>query len=91
MAQYEDKISDLTTQLNTEKQAHENTKKMYEDLLAENDELKQKADEAIINSEKIQHLTEENEDLKNRNEQLQAEVQLRCDQVKESLKQGSQA
>lgn len=50
VAQYEDKINDLTAQLNTEKQAHENTKKLYQDLLAASETLKQKADEAIISN-----------------------------------------
>lgn len=53
MAQYEDKINELTAQLDAEKQVHENTKKLYEDALAENNELKKKVDEAVIDKEKI--------------------------------------
>lgn len=90
MAQYEDKINDLTAQLNTEKQAHENTKKLYQDLLAASETLKQKADEAIISNEKIENLTTEKNNLERMNSELQTEVNLRCEQLKEYIKKGDQ-
>lgn len=90
VAQYEDKINDLTAQLNTEKQAHENTKKLYQDLLAASETLKQKADEAIISNEKIENLTTEKNNLERMNSELQTEVNLRCEQLKEYIKKGDQ-